>query len=298
MKPGGPVVKRQRVDLHGLSAQLILSFVGLVLLTAVAAGVPAVWLIGDQLDRQARTQVDRGNLVSQVLYAARQNELTDLATLAAQRPTLHELVREGNSQALAAYLSSLQQGSGLDLVSVCESGRTLAQAGLPIAHDPCQAGVSSGFDVIPAEPVPEVWLLAVHPLAGEGAEPPSAVIVGVSLDDDFAAQMQARTGLEHTLMLGDQPLASSLASRQSASCSDLDGLEQGAFYWNGQRYYASCLPLGQAGLEAEIALNVTDIAATQRRLAWSLAATILVIVAVASLLGTYLARRIARSQRE
>jgi PAS domain S-box-containing protein len=294
MKLANPIAARPRLDLHGLSAQLILSFIGLVLLTAIAVGVPAVWLIGDQLDRQAWTQVNRGNLVSQSLYAARQNELTDLATLTAQRPTLRGLLQENNQQALVAYLSTLQQGSRLDLVSVCQSGRVLAQAGLSIAYDPCQTGVSSGLYIIPAEPVPQVWLVAVQAVVGEEVDPSTTVILGLVLDNDFASQMRAQTGMEHTLVLNGQPLASSFLARQSASCSSLDRLGQGSFLWNGRRYYASCFPLGQAKLEAEVALDVTGIAATQRRLAWSLAAAILVIFAVASLLGTFLARRIGR----
>jgi hypothetical protein len=46
---------------------MILSFVMLVLLTAAAAGLPVVWLIRDQLGRQAWAQVEQGSLAAQAL---------------------------------------------------------------------------------------------------------------------------------------------------------------------------------------------------------------------------------------
>lgn len=46
-------MKRWIPDLRSLSTQMILSFVALVLLTAVPAGLPAIWLIRDQLGRRA-----------------------------------------------------------------------------------------------------------------------------------------------------------------------------------------------------------------------------------------------------
>ena len=45
-------------------------------------------------------------------------------------------------------------------------------------------------------------------------------------------------------------------------------------------------------MEAEVALPVAEIAVTQRRLVWALVASLLVVATVASVLGTFLARRI------
>ena len=77
---------------HSLSAQMILSFIALVLLTAVTAGAPAIWLLRDQLERQAWAQVEQGRRATQALYAAWQSDVADLATLTAQRPTLRDLL--------------------------------------------------------------------------------------------------------------------------------------------------------------------------------------------------------------
>ena len=109
-------MKHGQFDPHSLPAQVILSFVALVLLTALAVGLPAIWLIHDQLERQAWAQVEQGRLATRALYQARQAGVKDLATLLAQRPTLGELLLKGKAGALSAYLQSLQVGAGLDMV--------------------------------------------------------------------------------------------------------------------------------------------------------------------------------------
>jgi succinate dehydrogenase/fumarate reductase cytochrome b subunit len=63
-------MKRWVPDLHRLSAQMLLSFLVLVLLTAAAAGLPAIWLIRAQLQRQAWSQVEQGRLAAEALYDA------------------------------------------------------------------------------------------------------------------------------------------------------------------------------------------------------------------------------------
>jgi PAS domain S-box-containing protein len=287
-------MKRWLPDLRSLSVQMILSFVALVLLMAAAAGLPAIWLIRDQLGHQAWAQVEQGSLAAQALYEAKQNELQSLATLTAQRPTLRELLATGEQDALLAYLHTLQEGSGLDLVLVCESGLIVAQGGQAIPDEPCAEEARSGFYVAPGEQFPQVWLLAAHPLASEAEPSMGTVVVGTAMNDRFAAQMSAETGLEHTLLLNGQTVASSSPLRQAFSFPSPVTAQQDTFNLNGHPYYAAYLPLDEAGLQAEVALEVSDIAGTQRRLAWSLAGSILAVAALASLLGIVMARRIGR----
>ena len=131
MKPFG-------IDLHSLPAQMILSLIGLVLLTAAAAGLPAIWLIRGQLDRQAWAQVEQGSRAAQALYAARESEMTSLATLMAQRPTLRDLLVQGDQTSMQAYLRILQTSAELDLVLVCDSNQqAVAQAGEVISDALC-----------------------------------------------------------------------------------------------------------------------------------------------------------------
>ena len=69
---------RQRfgIDRYSLVVQLVLSFVVLVLLTALAVAIPSILLIGIQIQRQAWEQVDHGGRATEALYAAWINNVT------------------------------------------------------------------------------------------------------------------------------------------------------------------------------------------------------------------------------
>jgi PAS domain S-box-containing protein len=296
-------MKRFAVDLHSLSVQMILSFVLAVLLTAVTAGLPAIWLIRDQLDREAWTQVDQSSRATRALYAARQSEIADLATLTAQRPTLREIVAQRDQATLTAYVRTLQTGARLGLIVICDAARRpLAQAGAAVAGDACGFSQATGFHVFSGETAPQVWLLAARPVGGEAASP-EAVIVGLALDGEFAAQMRTQTGLEHTLLVDGQPVATSFAGglnpwlaarRQPAQSAASDGAARSIFDLDGRPYYGARFPLGEPGVEVEIALGVEDMIAAQQRLGWTLAGGILAIAALGSLLGAFLAQRISQ----
>jgi C4-dicarboxylate-specific signal transduction histidine kinase len=159
-------MKRFRIDFRSLPAQMILSFIALVLLTAAATGLPAIWLIRDQLERQAWDQVEHGSRAAQALYAAQQNEITSLATLTAQRPTLRDLLMRGDLASMQSYLGTLQTGAELDLVLICEpGGQITAQAGSVFPDMLCKANVFPGFHVVSAEGTSEVW--AITPLSNK-----------------------------------------------------------------------------------------------------------------------------------
>ena len=69
-----------------LSTRIITALIAVVLLTAIAVGVPAIYMLRYQLDRQAWDQVEQGQRVAIALYAAHHRETQNLATLTAQRP--------------------------------------------------------------------------------------------------------------------------------------------------------------------------------------------------------------------
>jgi PAS domain S-box-containing protein len=119
------------------------------------------------------------------------------------------------------------------------------------------------------------------------------VIVGIVLDDAFAMQMRDQTGLEHTLLAGGQPVSTSLVARRSVDLAFPKEMEV-AFDLNGHPYYGARFRLGEMALVAEVALDVSGIAMTQRQLVWALAGSILAVTAVALLLGTVLARRVGQ----
>ena len=74
-------------DKNRLSVRLVGSFLILVLMTALAVGLPAIWLMKGQLDQQAWSLIEQGQRTAVSLYEKRYLELQNYAILTAQRPT-------------------------------------------------------------------------------------------------------------------------------------------------------------------------------------------------------------------
>lgn len=305
-------MKKIPLAFNSLWVQLLLSFIALVLLSAAAIGLPAIWLLGDQLNRQAWAQVEQGSRAAQALYAAQQNEVAGLAVLTAQRPSLRELVQQEDQSELLPYLQTLQTGANLDLILICApDGHPLAQVGQEFSPNICGTSEPDGFYVVPGQPLPRIWLLAGQAVAGDKPRL-GRVIVGSILGNEFAARIHAQTGLEHTLLAAGRPLATSFEAnlRQTiatqATSNPEEKLTHATFTAGDQPYYAARfmvgdllplrgpLTLGEPGLEAEVALPVMDVVASQQRLVRTLLAGIGVVAAVGSIFGAVLARRISR----
>ena len=283
---------------RGLSTHLVISFIVLVLMAAATVGLPAILLIRDQLNRQAWAQLNQGRRAGVALYAARENEVESLATLMAQRPTLQELIFDGDREALSDYLDILLAGAGLDALMVCDTEhRVLAIAGEPIPEELCVAENQSGIRIASSGSIPQVWLTASRAVGSEGVQI-SQIVVGLALDDEFAAEMRTQTGLEHTILVDGRPIATSFESGTSSlAVSSPEPARPDAviealrteFNVDGTPFYSVRLPISQVGVEAEIALAVGEIVASQRRLVWTLAGSILGVTIVGSLLGVTLA---------
>ncbi len=291
------------MNFRSLSTQIVVSFIALVLVAATAVGVPGIWLIQEQMERQAWSQVAQASRASEALYAARRKEVADLAVLTAQRPTLRELLTQGGQEPLLSYLSTLRTGADLDLVVVCGSdGRPTACVGDMIVCDVCADEITGGFHVLPPGASPRVWLLAGHAIGGEAAYL-GKVVVGEAMDDTAITEIGDQAGLEHTLLVEGQPVATSL-SEDLASLAVLDrevsgalnavGTERGTFSLAGHPYYFTRLSLKGTELVDEVALDVTDMAATRRRFIAMLIGSIVTVAAAGSIAGIVLAQRIGR----
>ncbi len=278
---------------------MIISVVGLVILTAVAAGAPAIWLLNRQLEQQAWAQVEQGHRAAQALYTATQNEMDNLATLTAQRPTLRRLLVQGDRPALESYLQTLKDGAQLDVLVVCNESRPALEQASDVDSNPLCT--QSGYAVLPVEGKFGLWLLAGQPL--ESPSPPASalVLVGTALDDAFARQMRDQTGLEHTLLVNHRAAATSLAggldAHHAARFVRSGHNQQGRLVLADTPYYAFRFPLTDSSgvtIEAEVALPVANIAAAQQSLLWTLLASIVAVSVGGSVLGVFLAGRISR----
>src|SRR5512139_610710 len=115
-----------RLKFHSLRAQIISSSILLVLLTAIITGLPALWIIRDQLDHQAWAQIDQGYRSAQALYQSRERQLSGLAKIIAQRPALKETLQQGDMPVLENYLSTLQASEKIDLIAICGLDQLIA----------------------------------------------------------------------------------------------------------------------------------------------------------------------------
>jgi len=294
---------KSQSELPGLATQLVSTFILVVILTAVTAGLPAIWLFRQQLDRQAWTQVEQGQQAAKALYQAKQSEVSNFATLTAQRPTIQSLLAQDDRSALQIYLKTLQSGAGFDIVVVCDSNRQVLASTLEITSaNPCEDWTHDGFQLVSSDSSTQAWLTASRPL-GIAIDRSEDVIVGLKLDNAFATRMQAQTGLAHTLIANGQILATSfdvgsqsLKAPTLPAASPESSTDNGPIIYelNGHSYYASRLTLNASALQAEVALQVSDITSTQNRLIGILVGSILIVALMGSVLGVFLTRRISR----
>ena len=299
--------KRPTIDWRSLTVQMVVSIAALVLLTAAAVGLPAILLIRNQVESQAWAQVTQGIQATQAIYSGAQSNINDLATLTAQRPTLKQLLTQGDVGSLSSYLQTLQVGTDLDLLLICNNEQQLlAQAGPALDGEICDSVTESGFYTLSSEANKQIWLLAPDIIA-DGANILGRVIVGIALDDEFVQKLRSQTGIEHTLLADEQPFASSFAEGPAAwkegthneISKSIGGLENPAgFEVQGQPYYVSRITTIDPKFIDEVALDVSDVVATERRLVALLAGSIVIIALIGSVLGIYLAQRVGRPLSE
>jgi len=286
-------------DLRSLQMQMITAFIAIVILTSATVGVPAIWLMQNQVDRQAWAQVEQGQRVTVALYASHSREILNLATLTAQRPTLQELLAQNDIDGLTEYLITLQSGAGLDSIVICDpEDKAVASTHIKIPESICTTWKIGDYQY--EEKIPEVCLTAYQSMENQTGYLGNAFVCS-SMDDKFEAQLRDQTGLEHILWNKEIPVSTSLSggvtslgSISSQTDEVSEDKSQRFFELKGVPYYAARFPLDESGLEAEVALDVTDIVATRTRLLRTLIASILGISLVGSILGVFLAQRTSR----
>jgi signal transduction histidine kinase len=315
---GTAIAARKRQRQHGLAAQMMLSLAALALLSTLVVGLPAIWLVRNQLQSQAWAQLQQGLQASQALYSAQQRELAGLATLTAERPSLAALLRQPQNSPettadLLAYLDTLRAGADLDLIAVCSAGGDLmAQvdnaAGAALLPPLCT--LPAGSTVLATRPEgapPQVWLVAAQPLSlqdrspARGGDAASGMVVTARwLDQGHMQEMRSQTGLEHTLLVDNLPVVSSLAGQpEPAQPGPAAGpQERGRFTWNSQPFYAArwtlAAPDGGPAIAVEGALAVARLAAAEQRLLRLLLGSMALAIVLGLGLAVVLARRISR----
>jgi two-component system phosphate regulon sensor histidine kinase PhoR len=290
-------------DYRSLPVRMIMGYVLVVVLTTVTIGLPAMLLMRQQLDHQSWALVEHGQIAAEAFCAAQQREIIGFATLTAERPTLAQLLNRGDKNKLFNYLDTLQRAVGYDLIVVCDpQDRVLASTDATIQDRICAEQHTGGIYVIEGKETPQVLMTAIHPLTHQG-KVGGRVIVGTHMDHSFATRMRSYSGLENTLVVNGQLVASSfddplpsLAAviRQPDASTSPGGVKRGRFALGDQPYYSGILPLKCLGVEVEVALQVADSVLAQRRLVWLMTGGMLVVAALGMILGVYVSRQISQ----
>ena len=286
------MLRKSRSHLLNLTTQGVILLIVMIILTSIAIGIPAIWLIRQQLDRQAWELVRQGSRTTEVLLDSRYQELTNLAILAAQRPTLAELLALGDQERLTSYLETLRSGAGLDLVMVCSHQKVpVVQVGIPIFEQACESILSDRVYQSTAGAALSGGLLAFQPIL---ANPDQLVVVGRAFDHDFSEQLSEQIGLEHLLLLNGELIEGSLPddryawetiSRQQ-TVSEIVTLD-------GTRYFAIRSQYGATDLETIVLLPGTAIAETQQQLTQTLTGGILLVTLICSIMAILLTKRVS-----
>ncbi|MCA9951454.1 MAG: PAS domain S-box protein [Anaerolineales bacterium] len=289
---------------RSLSVQIIFSFVIIIIFTAFAVGLPAIWLIRNQSEMQAWAQVEQGSRATRSLLIATQKEVNGLALLTAQRPLIPELIAQNNITDLQIFLNTLREGTDLDLLLICDSSqKPVISVGDLVESNLCLQTTVPGYYINPESDGRRMWILGIEPIEST-AELSNYVIVGIALDNTFASELRSQTGLEHTLLVNNEIVASSLPLDAARTAStQLNGENENAIIrtilrLDGKPYYAALLQLDQPAIVDEVALQVSNITVTQQRLVNLMVGSIIAAMIVGSLLGVFLARRISWPLRQ
>ena len=281
---------RSLVDFNRLSVQLVLSFLAVVLLTSALVGLPGIWLLQEQLDRQIWAQTDQARHSAISLYEKKELELQNTAILIAQRPTLSNLLRVGDETSLADYLIKLQSTAGIDLIQICESSRVIN--GTFTAAPYCDSSRTEKFTFKDGD----AWLISSAPFADGD---PRSVVVGFELDQEFIGQISSQIGMD-TGLIWDQQVRISSFPNPSPNAGVEDCINQGLSQHqdlrcsqSGKEYHLILFPIQEPDLNSFVALDTSQIHQIQQRVTGWMIIAIIGVAGIGSLLGVVSSRRIS-----
>ena len=256
-----------RICVRGLTVRVGMTFVVVVFLTALVIGVPAVGMLTQQLNAYAWAQVEQGQRAAISLYAAKHTEVRQLVVLIAQRPTLQELLIEGDMDALAYYLEEMRLAAGLTRIIICSPDeKIMVTTDASVPESICNSWKTGNYQYSARSLTAKACLTAHQPIQTD-TELLGDLFICIQLNDQFAENMSIKTGLEHIIWINDRVVSTSFdmgpesfAEHHHIAVPWNDWESHHQCEINGVTYYAAHIPLQEDGLSAEVALDVTQIA--------------------------------------
>ena len=282
-------------NVRSFRTQAILSSAALVILTATAVGLPAIWMGYQNLESDT---CDSCSLILQGLYSGEKADITNLANYTSRHSVLFQILDHPGNFDYQLELYDLEESIDLiDMIAVCNAQDQVAVQTSPTPFkELCTFREEPDYTVVLVESEPQVWLLGTSKIYRDNTYQGMAV-VGVELDRSFLLELSLRSDLEHTLFFNDEPVESSF---NSAELSSIDRLplrsaeSESRFQFNvgGRTFYTSGQALNDSGLSVEVAIDVTETKKAQDRLIIFLTGVICSVTALAILLGAFMTRRV------
>lgn len=284
-------IARQR-----FSTYLIAGFVILIIACTISAGVPAYWLTRNQLERQTWANVENARQATASLFQAEQNQLNDLVTIFAERPTLRRLVQTGALAELTPFMEAFQAQSKVDLLLFCQTNGARVAGSAILAQ--CPPVTPPQFMVIAGQPA----LVVSRAVQSNPPETQLGIATAALwLDHPFLQQMAANTGAEASIVASTgEVLTSSITDGQLPALTHptSTATAQAKLTLAGQPYYVAYLPLSQqtgtTPFGGAVALPVADLIVTERRARLILVTSTSLVALLGVVLATGYVRRLTQ----
>jgi PAS domain S-box-containing protein len=299
---------RQRFQQMNLSQRLILNLVLVVVAIIVFIGIPTNLAMWRALESQVWLRVQDAQSATKGLYNAEVTRLKKLSGLLAGRPSLYNLIQQGDVAGMKPYLDAFKEESGnLDIVQVITPD---FQAGDQLAGLPAPAAFLAGHepyfaDIVLVGNPAQLYIVGISQIQSPAQGNPllGYALVARQIKSDYMKTLEQESGLAQSLIVSGRRLATSLPAAPDWSLDPTSALKvenngqacctMGAAL--DQTYYVGLMPLndsqGRVLALSEVALPGTAIRRGMiNNVLISAGFSVLVM-----LVGSYLVARQARS---
>lgn len=193
---------------------LTLGMTLVVAVTVFIGGLPAIGICWRQLERQVHLCVLNAQSSTKALYSAEKKNFLQLTQLMSECPTLCGLLQRQDIPEITSYLDTLRVNTSADLLAVVTNkGQTIFSGSVDLPSEAVLASQQPPFaDFIVLEDPSRLAIFAVSEIASPETceEGFSGQVIAIRvLGNDVMQSLAKDTGLEQSLIIGDQRVATS-----------------------------------------------------------------------------------------
>jgi len=290
------------VGMHNFSSRLLLAFVAIIVITALLTGVPTYLAVHSELEDQAWARLSGGGKVTLTLLETEKVRLSNLASLASQRPTLQNLIHLQEFEDLTPYLKIFQKDIDLDILMLTDpSGKVLAEGTQAFPSIKPSSSQQPFFQVMDGTN-PQMALLVSKPVQGN-LDRELYITVGIILDDGYMNNLAKESGFDQSLIINGNRMATTLRGAPEAVNPEIYNrvttsgkTEMQVLNFDHSHYYVTLMPLpgnddDVIGI-SEVALSMDDLVRSDQAALVLLILITVLVCAAASVIAGWFARRL------